>query len=186
MEKEKKKGWFLIFFLITAGALAFAWISGVKLFTPQLEQVPRTKLIENALWECFANGLTVAAAVEKNERDAYEILEEREEYDAFSKRNVKVIVRGRKYSEPEESCSIAVKRKEMRAFMRELPERFTLSDYNRKKWEGFTGEMAALGISAPRDDEITLNFQDCKAIKKLYERLQAFFSAAKSYDNNFD
>ncbi len=182
---SKRRGYLLMYLIMALGVTGILWVAYVNAIKPQLKQVAWAKTVEAVLRECYINGLEAAKAMEKNVNDAYEVKSEKEEYDEFSKTTYKVIERGRKKWEPEESCTINIKRAHLLAFMSEINAKFVFSEQNRKIWDNYVAEMKKAGILAPGNGDMKVYFRECKEAKKLYDSLQSFFAISKSYGCNF-
>lgn len=176
----------LIVLLTVSLLIVLTWLFLINPLKPGLKEVGRAKIVEALLTECFANGLLLTARLEQNEKNAYEILSETEEYDPFSKTTHKVVTRGKKLSDPEPGCVILVKRKALFDFMRNIGTGFKFSEKNRKLWSQYTDEMRALGILSPGRGDLQVSFTGCKRAKTLYDNLQSFFAVSKGYGYNFD
>jgi hypothetical protein len=170
--------------VITLGGIT--WVSLINPAKPGLKEVERARLIEPLLQECFINGLAITAAIEKNTKESYEILDEKEEFDAFSKTAYKVVTRGKKLHEPETSCEIVIRRGKMLEFIKTGYFKFKFSEKNRAAWTVYLDELRKSGILVPGNVNKMIAFSDCAAAKKLYDSLQSFFAISGSYQYNFN
>jgi hypothetical protein len=185
MKIQGKHGYLLMYIIMALGVAGILWVAYVNAIKPQLKQAARAKIVEAVLQECFINGLEAAKAMEKNIRDAYEVKSEKQEYDEFSKTAYRVVERGRKKWDPEQSCTINIKREKLLAFMSEINSKFVFSEQNKFIWGDYTAEMKKRGVLAPGTQDLQVYFLECDRAKKLYDGLQAFFALSKGYGYNF-